>query len=113
VDRLQRLFVTHVEGDEPRVFINPELLLTSNEEVEYEEGCLSLPGLYVRIIRPETVKIQAYNERGRPFNIEATGLLARVILHENDHLNGVLFLDRLNAARRERALASWLKKTRM
>jgi peptide deformylase len=113
VDRLLRLFVTHIEGDEPRVFINPELLLTSPEEVEYEEGCLSLPGLYTKLRRPETVRIQAFNERGRPFTIEATGLLARVILHENDHLNGILFIDRLNVARRERALASWLKKTRM
>jgi len=113
VDKALRLFVTHVDDDEPRVFINPELLLTSNEEVDYEEGCLSIPGLYTQIRRPEFVKIQAFNERGRPFTMEASGLLARVILHENDHLEGVLFIDRLSAAKRERVLATWLKKIRM
>ncbi len=113
VDRSLRLFVTNIEGDEPRAFINPELILTSPEEVEYEEGCLSLPGLYIDIKRPEFVKIQAWNERGRPFTIEASGLLARVILHENDHLEGILFVDRLKALRREKALATYLKKIRM
>jgi peptide deformylase len=113
VDKALRLFVTNVEGDEPRVFINPELILTSPEEVDYEEGCLSLPGLYVDLRRPEFVKIQAWNERGRPFTIEASGLLARVILHENDHLDGILFIDRLNASKRERALGNYLKKIRM
>jgi peptide deformylase len=113
VDRQLRLFVVHIEDDEPRVFINPELLLTSPEQVDYEEGCLSLPGLYTQVRRAEAVKIQAFNERGRPFVLEASGLLARVILHENDHLEGVLFIDRLNAAKRERALAAYLKKMRM
>lgn len=113
VDRSLRLFVTDIEGDEPRAFINPELILTSPEEVDYEEGCLSLPGLYIDIKRPEFVRIQAWNERGRPFTIEASGLLARVILHENDHLEGILFVDRLKAPRREKALATYLKKIRM
>jgi peptide deformylase len=113
VDRNIRLFVTQVDEDGPRVFINPEILLTSQAEVDYEEGCLSIPGLYTQVKRPESVKIQAYNERGRPFTLETSGLLARCILHEYDHLEGILFIDRLNAARRERALASYLKKIRM
>ena len=113
VDRNLRVFVTQVEGDGPRSFINPEIVLTSQEEVDYEEGCLSIPGLYTQVRRPESVRIQAWNERGRPFTLEASELLARVILHEFDHLDGILFVDRLSAAKRERAMAAYLKKIRM
>jgi len=113
VNRLLRVFVTNVEDDKPRVFINPEIVMTSPEEVEYEEGCLSLPGLYTNVRRPASVRIQAWNERGRPFTIDATELLARVILHEHDHLDGILFIDRLRASRREKALSAYLKKIRM
>ena len=113
VDRNIRIFVTGADGDKLRVFINPEIVQTSPEEVDYEEGCLSLPGLYTMVRRPELVKIQAWNEKGRPFTLEASGLLARVILHENDHLNGILFIDRLPAARRERAMAHYRRLLRM
>lgn len=113
VDRPLRLFVTNVEDDQPRAFINPEIVFTSPEESEYEEGCLSIPGLYTNVRRPAVLRIQAWNERGRPFTLDAEGLLARVILHENDHLDGILFIDRLGPARRERALATYLKKIRM
>ncbi|HET7839610.1 MAG TPA: peptide deformylase [Rectinemataceae bacterium] len=108
-----RVFVTHVEDDKPRVFINPEIVLTSQEEVEFEEGCLSLPGLYLSLKRPEMVRIQAYNEKGKPFSIEAGGILARVMLHEYDHLEGVLFIDRLPPAKREKALAHYRRLLRM
>ncbi len=113
VDRGLRMFVTQVEGDKPRVFINPEIVLTSQELSEYEEGCLSLPGLYISLKRPESIRMQAYNERGRPFTVETGGLLARVMLHEYDHLDGVLFIDRLTALKRERALAHYRKLLRM
>ena len=113
VERSIRLFVTDVEGDKPRVFVNPEIVQTSQETVDYEEGCLSLPGLYQRVLRPESVRIQAYNEKGRPFTVEAGGLLARVILHEYDHLEGILFVDRLGAAKRERALAQYRRLQKM
>ncbi len=113
VDRLLRVFVTGVDEDKLRVFINPEIVATSPEESDFEEGCLSLPGLYTHLTRPTAVKIQAWNERGRPFTLEADGLLARVILHENDHLNGILFIDRLNPVRRDRVLAQYLRRTRM
>ena len=113
VGKLLRIFVTGVDGDKQRVFINPEIIATSPEESDYEEGCLSLPGLYTHVTRPAAVKIQAWNEKGRPFTFEADGFLARVILHENDHLNGVLFIDRLSAPRRERALNQYLRRTRM
>ena len=113
VGKLLRIFVTGVDGDKQRVFINPEIIATSPEEADYEEGCLSLPGLYTYVTRPAAVKIQAWNEKGRPFTFETDGFLARVILHENDHLNGVLFIDRLTAARRERALNQYLRRARM
>jgi peptide deformylase len=92
---MKRIFVVHVQDDEERVFINPSILETSHETCKYEEGCLSIPGIYTQVVRPESIKMQAWNEKGRPFTIEASGLLARVILHEYDHLEGVLFLDRL------------------
>jgi len=113
VGRSLRIFVTHVEGDKPRAFINPEIVLTSQDEVEYEEGCLSLPGLYLNLVRPESVRIQAWNEKGRPFTTEAGGLLARVLLHEYDHLDGVLFIDRLSPAKRDRALVQYQRLIRM
>jgi peptide deformylase len=108
-----RLFVTSVDGDKPRVFINPEIVLTSQEMVEIEEGCLSLPRLYLDVVRPESVRVQAWNEKGRPFTVETGGLLARVILHEYDHLDGVLFIDRLKDGRRDRAIAQYRRLARV
>jgi peptide deformylase len=102
-----RVFVTDVEGDKKRVFINPEILLTSQEQVTFEEGCLSLPKLYVDVVRPELIKIQAWNEKGRPFTLEVGGFLARVIQHEYDHLEGILFVDRLKGLKRDRAIAKY------
>jgi len=107
-----RVFVTDVEGDKPRIFINPEIVLTSQELVTIEEGCLSLPRLYIDVIRPEFVRVQAWNEKGRPFTVETDGLLARVIQHENDHLDGVLFIDRLKGSKRDRALAQYRRLTK-
>jgi peptide deformylase len=106
---LKRVFVTHAEKDSPRVFINPTIIWTSQEQVKYEEGCLSVPGIWADVIRPESVKIQAWNENGRAFTLEATGMLARVIQHEYDHLEGILFIDRLPDAKREKALAKLQK----
>jgi peptide deformylase len=103
----ERIFVTDIEGDKPRIFINPEIVLTSQELVSIEEGCLSLPKLYIDVVRPESVRVQAWNEKGRPFTVEAAGLLARVILHEYDHLEGLLFIDRLKEGKRDRAIAQY------
>jgi peptide deformylase len=111
VGLLKRIFVVHVEGDIPRVFVNPSIIETSPETVKYEEGCLSVPGVWADVIRPRTVKVQAWNERGRPFTLETEGILARVILHEYDHLEGVLFIDRLSEPKRNRVLAK-LEKAR-
>ncbi|MFP3960593.1 MAG: peptide deformylase [Spirochaetaceae bacterium] len=104
---LERLFVVEVPEDRPRVFINPQILETSLETKVYEEGCLSIPGVYAELERSARVRIQAWNERGRPFNIEAERMLARVIQHEYDHLNGVLFIDHLPEKKRERILRKY------
>jgi peptide deformylase len=108
---MKRIFVVHVEGDEPRVFINPSIIATSQETVKYEEGCLSIPGIWADVVRPRAVRIQAWNEKGRPFTMETEGVLARVILHEYDHLEGVLFIDRLPPGKRDRVLAKFNKMT--
>jgi peptide deformylase len=109
---MKRVFVVHIEGDIPRVFINPSIIETSPETVKYEEGCLSIPGVWADVIRPRTVKVQAWNERGRPFTLEADSLLARVILHEYDHLEGVLFIDRLSEPKRNRVITKFEKARR-
>jgi peptide deformylase len=105
VGLLQRIFVTHAEGDQFRVFINPAIIWTSQEQAKYEEGCLSLPGLWAEVIRPQSIRIQAWNEKGRAFTLEVSGILARVIQHEYDHLEGVLFIDRVNEVKRNKLLA--------
>ncbi|MDR1466433.1 MAG: peptide deformylase [Treponema sp.] len=107
---MEKIFVIHVNGDEPRVFINPSILETSEETSKYEEGCLSIPGVWADVIRPENIKLQAWNEKGRPFTLEASGILARAILHEYDHLEGVLFIDRLSEPKRNRVIAKYEKR---
>jgi peptide deformylase len=109
---LKRIFVVHVNNDIERVFINPSILETSHETSKIEEGCLSIPGIYANVIRSEAVKIQAWNEKGKPFTLEADGILARVILHEYDHLEGTLFLDRLPENKRDKLIAKFEKKNR-
>ena len=90
---LKRLFVIDI-GEGPLVFINPEIIETSGTQTD-EEGCLSLPGETEEVVRPNYVKARALNEKGEEFEIEAEELLARAILHEYDHLNGTLFIDRV------------------
>jgi peptide deformylase len=89
---LKRLFVIDI-GEGPLVFINPEIIETSGSQVD-DEGCLSLPGETREVMRPNYVRARALNEKWEEFEIEAEELLARAILHEYDHLNGTLFIDR-------------------
>ena len=110
VGELMRLFVTKIPGDSARVFINPDILETSIEQVNMEEGCLSIPGLYTDVTRPSAVRVQAWNAKGRPFILSAEDYLARVIQHELDHLNGILFIDRVGPKKRERLLAEYESK---
>ena len=107
VGKLIRLFVTHVPKDAPRVFINPEVIETSGGQRSFEEGCLSIPEVNADVIRPEQVQLQAWNVKGRPFSMDAEDLLARVIQHELDHLNGVLFIDRIDPKKRERLVKQY------
>lgn len=100
-------------GDDGRyVFINPEIIETSMEEGPYEEGCLSIPGFYREVIRPLRVKVQAQDLNGKYFTIDADGLLARVIQHENDHLNKTLFIDHLTPEEKEKVEKAFRKKNR-
>lgn len=89
-----RMFVLIADDDVRRVFINPQIIQTSSETGEYDEGCLSIPQVYETIVRPLKVTVQALNEKGRLFTLEADGLLARIIQHEYDHLEGILYIDR-------------------
>ena len=89
------------EGNEPRAFINPEILETSGTE-EMQEGCLSVPGVYETVQRADRVKVRALDRDGQPFELEAEGLLAVCIQHEIDHLDGKLFVDYLSGLKRQR-----------
>jgi peptide deformylase len=104
VGLMERIFVVQIHGDIPRVFINPSIIETSQDTVKCEEGCLSIPGYYADVVRPSTIKVQAWNEKGRPFTLEAQDMLARVIQHEYDHLEGTLFIDRISEAKRKRII---------
>jgi peptide deformylase len=99
-----RLFVTGVDRDGYRVFINPEILEKSRRRTRYEESCLSLPDVYGDVSRSSQLRVRAWDKDGEPFELTARGMLARVIQHENDHLNGILFVDHLAQKRRERIL---------
>ena len=106
----KRIFITKVPGDIIRVFINPEIIQTSQELEVYEEGCLSIPGVWANVVRPSAIIIQAYDIKGKIFKIEVDGVLSRVIQHELDHLNGILFTDRLNDKQREKVLKIYDRK---
>jgi len=99
----KRIFIADLSAldltESMRVFINPEIL-ESTGEVVLEEGCLSFPGIYQKISRPEKVKIRAADIDGNLFEMEATGMMARAILHEFDHLEGKLFIDYLSSISR-------------
>lgn len=107
-----RMFVTEVEEDGPRVFINPQIIKTSVEENIYEEGCLSVPGIWAEVKRPAAVTVQAYNEKGVPFTLEARGMLARCIQHEYDHLNGTLFINKVDEKKKEKIFSLLEKKAK-
>ena len=80
----------------PNVFINPEIISSSASVDTYEEGCLSIPGVYLNVVRPSSIKLSYRDEMGRPKKMNADGLMARCIQHEIDHLNGVCFVDKVN-----------------
>lgn len=101
---LERIFVWEVE-DEHGVLINPSIIATSDERAGDEEGCLSIPGLVYEVERPVEVTVEALDLDGNTLQITGDDLLGRVFQHEIDHLDGVLFIDRISDADRKEALA--------
>ncbi len=99
----QRIVVidTSSEKDQPLCFINPEIVAKDGVE-QYEEGCLSVPGIYETVERAEHIKVKALNREGEPFELETGDLLAICIQHELDHLEGKLFVDYLSPLKRNR-----------
>ncbi|HYV14640.1 MAG TPA: peptide deformylase [Conexibacter sp.] len=105
VGRLQRMLVYRVEQESPIVaVVNPEIEWSGDELETMEEGCLSLRGVIVDVERPLHVRVRAQDEHGEQITIEATGLEARVLQHEIDHLDGVLILDRTSREQRKEAM---------
>jgi peptide deformylase len=98
----QQLLVIDLEIEDPAspplVLVNPEITAVGGSICTYEEGCLSIPGVYLDVVRPSVVDIAYRDEMGRPKRLKADGLMARCIQHEMDHLNGVLFVDRVSDA---------------
>ena len=91
---LKRIVVIDTTGEDPILLINPKILETSGEQTGYE-GCLSVPGKTGQVTRPNYVKLLAYDENLEPFEIEGTELLARAMMHELDHLDGHLYVERV------------------
>lgn len=93
---LQRVFVGLI-GKEFKAFVNPEILQESSEKIIMLEGCLSIPEFYGHVARPTRIKVSAFTEFGKKFTRKYVGIPARVIQHELDHLNGILFIDHVHA----------------
>jgi peptide deformylase len=100
----ERLMVIDISEDrsQPQVFINPEVTVTDPELGEYDEGCLSVPGFYETVNRPQKVQVTALDRDGKSFTRELEGLLAICLQHEIDHLDGKLFVDYLSPLKRTR-----------
>lgn len=101
------------EKDQPLVFINPEITILDQEMMEYEEGCLSVPGFSEEVTRPSHVRVKALDADGNTFEITPDGLLAVCIQHEVDHLNGKLFVDYLSPLKRQRIRQKLEKEHRL
>ena len=109
VGRLKRILVAATEDDE-YVLVNPVIEASSEETETLAEGCLSIPGIQVDVVRPVAVTVSGQDAAGEDLRIEAEGLLARIIQHEVDHLDGVLILDRTDRESRKAALREWRER---
>jgi peptide deformylase len=98
-----RVFTFHVDGVEGAL-VNPELEFPDGEEQDGPEGCLSMPGLYFDTIRRQHVVARGFSDHGDPIQVVGAGYLARCLQHETDHLDGVMFIDRMDTARRREAM---------
>ena len=94
---------------QPQVFINPEVVWSSDEKAVHEEGCLSIPEYYEEVERPAQVKVAYLDREGAKRELEANGLLATCLQHEIDHLNGVLFIDHISKLKRDRVIKKFAK----
>lgn len=106
----ERIAVVDANGDR-FAMVNPRIVESTGAQTG-EEGCLSIPDVFADVTRAERVVIEALDEQGQPYRREATGLAARAIQHEIDHLDGVLFIDKLGPIRRKMILARWKKEHR-
>ena len=97
--------------DQLRVFINPEILEFKGE-ADCEEGCLSVPGIYEKVARAQSIRVRALDEQGESFELAAEGLLAVCIQHEMDHLEGKVFVEKLSRLKRQRILGKIKKRQR-
>ena len=95
---------------DPRVFINPEILTSSEQEVPYTEGCLSVPDQYAEVERPDRIRARWLDENGKSHEEDIEGLLAVCLQHEMDHLEGILFIDHLSRLKREMVLKKLAKQ---
>jgi peptide deformylase len=107
----ERIIVVDPHDDETKPFalINPEILDAGAETEKNEEGCLSIPGIRDLVERSVSVRVRGLTETGEVLELEADGLLSRILQHEIDHLNGILFLDRLSPLKRSMAMKKWQK----
>ena len=108
----QRIIVIDISDqcNEPICLINPEVIEKSGE-IQWEEGCLSVPDYYENVIRANDIKVQALNQHGKTFELEASEMLSVCIQHEIDHLNGILFVDHLSKLKQKRLKQKTVKKT--
>lgn len=115
IDVHERVIVIDVseERDDLRVFINPQILDSSSDSKVFEEGCLSVPGFYAEVERPDRVRVKALDQHGREFTIDAEGLLSVCIQHEIDHLNGRVFVEYLSRLKQTRLRARLAKTERV
>lgn len=97
----EQICIISNNGKNHQVLINPNITWMSNDAIPLTEGCLSVPGIFGSVMRPKGVHIKALNEKGEKIKIQAKGWLSRVIQHELDHLDGVLFIDRAETIERE------------
>ncbi|HLW92366.1 MAG TPA: peptide deformylase [Roseiarcus sp.] len=100
------------EPPQPRYFVNPEIVWSSEEKSTYEEGCLSIPEYYEEVERPARIKAKFLDRDGKLREIEAEGLMATALQHEIDHLNGVLFIDHISKLKRDRVIKKFVKQAK-
>jgi len=112
IDVHQRILVIDVSEnrDKPQIFVNPTFTVSDQQNLDYDEGCLSIPGFYETISRPKKVVIHSQDQHGKHFDLEADGILAVCIQHEIDHLDGKLMIDYISRLKRNRIRSKLEKK---